>query len=205
MALDREASQTGVVLGRSSTGGGAFEEVPFAALSGNDGIAANVLAQTFPRTLVSSSTLTAPTSGALRLDAIWLPAGMLVTSIGYFAGTTAADTPLNQWFALYDKLKVLRGVTADDTTVAWAANATKKLALATAYRTTYSGLYYVGFCVVATAVPTLAGVAGIETGPRDIGFKSGGLADTSLTTPATAPATATTITADAVSPYIELY
>ena len=60
MALDREASQSGVVLGRRSSGAGAFEEFPIAELSRNDGTAANCLVQSFPRTLVSSSTLTAP-------------------------------------------------------------------------------------------------------------------------------------------------
>ncbi len=205
MALDREASQSGVVWGRRSTGAGAFEEFPINELSRNDATAANCLAQSFPRSLVTSSTLTAPDSGTLQLYAMWLPAGMLVSSIAFFAGTTAADTPLNQWFALYSKTKALLGVTADNTTGAWAANATKRLALATAYTTTYSGLHYIGFCVVATAVPTLAGVVGIATGPRNIGFISGGASDTSLTTPATAPATATTITVSAVSPYIELY
>ena len=36
-------------------------------------------------------------------------------------------------------------------------------------------------------------------------FISGGASDTSLTGPASAPATATTITADGVSPYVEIY
>jgi hypothetical protein len=205
MALDREASQSGVVLGRSSTGPGAYEDVPFAALSPNDGTAANCLIQSYPRVLVSTGTLAALVSGTLRLDSIRIPAGMLISSIAYYAGTTAIDTATNQWFALFDKNKALLAITADNADAAWAANAVKRLNLATAYRTTYSGLYYVGCCVVASTPPTLSGIASVATGPRNIGFIQGGASDTSLTDPASAPTTATTITCDGRSPYIELY
>jgi len=211
MALDGlrsagvEASKSGVFLGRRSPGAGPFEEVTLDGMSRLDATAANCLAQTFPRTLVSSSTLAAAVSGTLRLDSIWLPAGLTISSIQYFAGTTAATNPTAQWFALYSGAKAKLAVTADDTTTAWAANAAKRLTLATAYTTLVSGLYYVGCCITADTLPTLAGVAGIATGPRNIGFISGGSADTSLTDPASAPATATTITVAAASPYIELY
>ena len=202
MALDREASKSGVVLGRRSTGAGAFEEVPFDAFQPIDGTAANVLAQPYRRSMVSSSTLTAPATGVLQLHSIYLPAGLTVSAVTWFAGTTAADTPLNQIFSLYSSALVLLAQSADATTAAWAANAAKRLPFTTAYTTTTAGLYYVGLLVVATAVPTLAGVAGIATGPRNIGFISGGASTGSLTD--TLPNPAGAITASATSPYFEL-
>jgi hypothetical protein len=200
-----DASQSGVVLGRASTGAGRYEEVPVASLSRNDGTAAVCLIQNYPRTLVASSTLTAPTSGTLRLDAVWLPAGLLVSSIAYFAGTTALGTGSNQWFALFDRNRNLLAITADDTDTAWGANAAKRLALTTPYRTPAAGLYYVGLCVVASTMPTLAGVVTVATGPRNIGFVSGGNSTASLTDPASCTTPADAITAGAIGPYIELY
>jgi hypothetical protein len=202
MALEREASKSGVLFGRRSTGPGAFEEVPFGALQPIDGTAANVLAQPYRRTQVASSTLTAPATGVLQLHSIYLPAGLTVSAVTFFAGTTAATDPTNQFFALYSSALGLLAQSADATTGAWAANAAKRLPLATAYTTTAAGLYYVGLLVVATAVPTLAGVAAIATGPRNIGFISGGASTGSLTD--TLPATADAITASGTSPYFEL-
>jgi hypothetical protein len=202
MALEREASKSGVLFGRRSTGPGAFEEVPFGALQPIDGTAANVLAQPYRRTQVASSTLTAPATGVLHLHSIYLPAGLTVSAVTFFAGTTAATDPTNQFFALYSSALGLLAQSADATTGAWAANAAKRLPLATAYTTTAAGLYYVGLLVVATAVPTLAGVAAIATGPRNIGFISGGASTGSLTD--TLPATADAITASGTSPYFEL-
>ena len=202
MGLPNEASKSGVVLGRRSTGGGAYEEVPFGAFQPIDGTAANVLAQPYRRSMVSSSTLTAPATGVLQLHSIYLPAGLTVSAVTWFAGTTAADTPLNQIFSLYSGALALLAQSADATTAAWGANAAKRLPFTTAYTATVAGLYYVGLLVVATAVPTLAGVAGIATGPRNIGFISGGASTGSLTD--TLPNPAGAITASATSPYFEL-
>jgi hypothetical protein len=202
MALEREASKSGVLYGRSSTGAGPYEEVPFGALHPLDGTAANVLAQPYRRTQVSSSTLTAPATGVLQLHSIYLPAGLTVSALTWFAGTTAASDPLNQIFALYSSALALLAQSADATTGAWAANAAKRLPFTTAYTTTRAGLYYAGLLVVATAVPTLAGMAAVATGPRNIGFISGGASTGSLTD--TLPDPADAITASATSPYFEL-
>jgi hypothetical protein len=202
MALDREATKSGVFLGRRSTGAGAFEEVPFGEFQPIDGTAANVLAQPYRRSMVASSTLTAPATGVLQLHSIYLPAGLTISAVTWFAGTTAATDPLNQIFSLYSAARVLLAQSADATTAAWAANAAKRLPFTTAYTTTAAGLYYVGLLVVATAVPTLAGVAAVATGPRNIGFISGGASTGSLTD--TLPDPADAITASATSPYFEL-
>jgi hypothetical protein len=88
-----------------------------------------------------------------------LQAGDLVTNITFKSGATAADTPTNWWFALYDTsatpAKV--GQTADQTTTAWAANTVKTLALTTPYRVTTTGVHYVGIMVKATDLPSLVG------------------------------------------------
>jgi hypothetical protein len=197
-----DASRSGVFVGRRSTGAGPFEEVPFDAFQPIDGTAANVLAQPYRRSQVASSTLTAPATGVLQLHSIYLPAGLTVSAVTWFSGTTAANTPLNQIFSLYSSARVLLAQSADDTTGAWAANAAKRLPFTSAYTTVAGGLYYVGLLVVATAVPTLAGVAAVATGPRNIGFISGGASTGSLTD--TLPDPADAITASGTSPYFEL-
>lgn len=144
--------------------------------------------------------LAALASGTLVLCAIDLPGGLLISNITFVAGATAAGTPLNQWFALYDGSLKKLAVTADDTSTAWAANAAKTLAIANGYRTQGSGLFYLGCMVKATTVPTLsgvslrAGVAGLT--PKLCGTSTGG-----LTAPATAPDPAAALTTVNAIPY----
>jgi len=96
---------------------------------------ATTLYETTMRQIVADD-LTALATGTLVMCGIDLPGGMLINNITFVSGATAAGTPLNQWFALYDgsTLKKL-AVTADDTTTAWAANAAKTLAISGGYRT----------------------------------------------------------------------
>jgi hypothetical protein len=94
-------------------------------------------------------------SGRLHLAAIDLPSGLTISSITFMSGTTAAVTPTNQWFALYDSALALLRQTADDLTAAWAANAEKTLALSSSFTTTYAGLHYLGIMVAAGTVPSL--------------------------------------------------
>lgn len=135
-------------------------------------------------------------TGSLQLQAIYLPANTLISSITCVSGGTAAGTPLNQWFALYDSSLNKLAVTADDTSTAWAANAAKTLSFATPFTTTYSGLYYIGVMVKATTVPTLAG-ANTRSAINALTPKGQGVSTTGLTNPASAPATAAAITAAA--------
>ena len=130
--------------------------------------------------------------------AIWLEAGDLVTNITFLSGATAAGTPTNYYFALYDNsaTPALLAQTADQLTAAWAANTAKTIALATAQRITTTGIYYAACMVKATTVPSLiCSVAATATvnGAILTGYKI--LAQTSgsaLT--ATAPATIATPT-----------
>lgn len=119
---------------------------------------AGAVSETIPRMLVSEANLSALTSGTLHLTAIYLQAGQVCTSISYFSATTAAGTPTNKIFGLFDNTRALLANTNNDTTAAWAANTIKTLDLTAPFTATYTGLHYVGIMVTATTVPTLKGL-----------------------------------------------
>jgi hypothetical protein len=118
---------------------------------------AGCVAETIQRQLCPEVNTSALTSGTLRLDAIYLQAGQLVSNISYFSATTAAATPTNGFFALYDGSRNKLAETANFTTEAWAANTIKTKALTAQYRVPTTGVYYVGIMIAATTVPTLKG------------------------------------------------
>jgi hypothetical protein len=103
--------------------------------------------------------LAALTTAVMLSVALPLQAGDVVTSLTFVSGETAAGTPANWWFALYDTAGALMAQSADQTTTAWAANTAKKLALATPQLAQRAGLYYAAIMVKATTVPTLVGVS----------------------------------------------
>lgn len=160
-----------------------------AALSREQALApTGALAETVPRaggTLVNSGYLV---SGRLHLVAINLAKGTTVTSISFMSGTQAAVAPTAQWFALYDSAYALLRQTADDTSTAWGASTVKTLALTSTFTTTYSGLHYLGICVVAGTTPSLQCDLTLSTVLALPPFLNA-VGDTGLTT--TAPATAT--------------
>lgn len=100
------------------------------------------------------------TTQVMHSTAIYLHAGDVVTNLSYLSATTAADTPLNWWFALYSNASTpaLLSQTADQTTTAWAANTVKTVALGTPQTISTSGVYYAAMMMKATATVTLAGV-----------------------------------------------
>lgn len=114
------------------------------------------LAETFDRALATTNT-SAAVSGTLFLQGIYLNAGQLVSNIGIISATTAAGTPTNYFFALYDGARALRAQSANQTTTAWTANTAKTLAMTSAYRVPTSGMYYIGYFMTATTVATLHG------------------------------------------------
>jgi hypothetical protein len=149
------------------------------------------LASTYDRLSQSGlATAGAATSGTLRLMLIHLRAGMTVTNITFYSGTTALGTGTHQWFALYDSARNLLGVTGDDTNVAWGASTAKTLALATPYPVTVTGWYYIGYLITVSAgsVPTIESCAGVlQAGSRAGALIPGGNSTAGLTTPASAP------------------
>jgi hypothetical protein len=163
----------------------------------NGYVLTGALYETFDRNLCDEVNTAVLSSGRLSLQAIYIPAGVTVNSISFWSATTAAGTPTNQLFGLYDNnLNLLRS-SNNDTTTAWAANSRKTIALTSAFTTTYSGLYYLGIMVTATTVPTLKGNTAKVGGQLNAGAPSmGGTSNTGLTTAlpatATAPGTVTT-------------
>ncbi|MEC4016106.1 right-handed parallel beta-helix repeat-containing protein [Streptomyces sp. H27-D2] len=118
------------------------------------------------------ATSAAMVSGTLYLVPIWLPKGAVVSNISFMNGATAAGTPTNWWFTLHNSSRVALARTADQTTVAWAANTVKTLAVAqttagtaSSYTTTYTGLHYLGVMIKATTLPNLVGEGSMSTGP----------------------------------------
>lgn len=155
------------------------------------------LAETFDRNLCDEVNSAVLSSGRLSGAAIWLEAGMTISSISFHSATTAAGTPTNQLFGLFDSSRNLLISSTNDTTTAWAANSLKTLALTSTFTTTYSGLYYLGVMVTATTVPTLKGNTAKTGGQLQAAAPSmGGTSNTGLTTalPATANAFGTVTT-----------
>ncbi|MFE7559664.1 hypothetical protein [Kitasatospora sp. NPDC057500] len=132
------------------------------------------------------------TSQVMLSTALYLQASDTVTSLTFKSGSTAADTPTNWWYALYDDAATpaLIGQSADQLTAAWAANTAKTLPLQAPAQITRTGIYHAAIMVKATAPPSLLGaatllgaVAGYVAGDVPLTRSSGA----ALTT--TAPAT----------------
>jgi hypothetical protein len=163
----------------------------------NKYVLTGALYETFDRNLCDEVNTTVLSSGRLSLAAIWLPAGTLISSISFWSATTAANTPTNQLFGLYDINRNLLMSTANATTAAWAANSEKNLALTSAFTTTYTGVHYLGIMVTAAGAPTLKGNTAKVGGQLNAAAPSmGGTSTTGLTTalPATAAAPAAVTT-----------
>lgn len=119
---------------------------------------AGTVSESMPRMLCSEANLAALTSGTLFLQAIYLRAGQKVNNLSFHSATTAAATPTNGFFALFDNNRALVAQSANFTTEAWAANAIKTKALTAQYTAPYTGIYYAGIMITATTVPTLKGL-----------------------------------------------
>ncbi len=149
--------------------------------------------------------LSALTTQVMLDTALYLEAGDVVTALTFVSGGTAAGTPTNWWFALYDTAAnpALSGQTADQGSTAWAANTPMKVNLATPYTVPTTGIYRAAIMVKATTPPTLIGSplqaaasAAVATGQKVMAQTSG----SSLV--ATAPGTIATPTAVGNVPYV---
>jgi hypothetical protein len=155
--------------------------------------AAGTLAETMPRETCPEVNTTAGSSGALFMQAIYLKAGTLVSNITISSATTAAGTPTNQFYALYDKNRNLLAQSANQTTSAWAANTVRTLAMTTPYRVPTSDIYYIGLLQVATTIATIKGGTA-KTGGQlaQVAPVISGVSTTGLTTTLPNPAAAFT-------------
>jgi hypothetical protein len=148
--------------------------------------------------------LAALTTQVMTSVALPLQAGDVVTNLTFMSGATAAGTPTNWWFALYDTsaTPALIAQSADQTSTAWAADTAKTLALSAPYTVPTTGIYYAAVMVKATTVPTLIGASlqadasgAVVSGQKVLARTSG----SALTT--TAPSTIATPTTIGTVPY----
>ncbi|HEV2403233.1 MAG TPA: hypothetical protein VGS08_03460, partial [Candidatus Saccharimonadales bacterium] len=170
------------------------------------------IAATMSRVSVTSSTLpgtsTFLTSGTIYLRAIGIPAGVTLSKVAFMSGTTAftAGNMTDSWYILTDSSRKVLAVTADATnTILTTANTFYQLSFATSgqggttYRTTYSGLYYVGIMVAGNAGQTgMGNLSGATTLAAQVSNLTGLstatpiLCGTSSTGQSTPPAVTTT-------------
>jgi hypothetical protein len=187
----------GDVISWSAEGGWKNTTNSVTPLLNNKKVISGALYETFDRDMCDEVNTAALSSGRLSLQAIWLPAGTVISSISFWSATTALATGTNQLFGLYDINLNLLCSSTNDTSTAWAANSKKTLSLTSAFTTTYSGLHYLGIMVTATTVPTLKGNTAKVGGQLGAAAPSmGGTSNTGLTTalPATANAPGTVTT-----------
>lgn len=155
------------------------------------------LYETMDRNICTETNTAALSTGRMSLQAIWLPAGIVINSISFWSATTALATGTHQIFGLYDNNLNLLATTGNDTSTAWAANSRKTLNLTAAFTTSYTGIHYLAIMVAATTVPTLKGGTARTGGQLAAQAPSmGGTSTTGLTTAlpgtAAAPGTVTT-------------
>lgn len=161
---------------------------------------AGAVSERFFRHYLSLSSQAALASGRLSMFAIELLAGQVVSTISFFAAGTAGGGMTNQWFSLWDANRNLLGVTNDDGATAWTIPSRKTLTLTAPYTVPTSGLYYLGIVVVGSTMPSLMGASG-SAALGGIAPILSGTSNTGLTDPASAPAVANALTADAFNPY----
>lgn len=155
------------------------------------------LAQTYERRISQSSL--ALTSGRLCLSAIYLRAGLTVTSITYAGSSTAMSGGTHGWAALYTPSRTLMAQSPDDTGITWTVNTNKTFTLSSPQTTTIEGWHYVGIMhTVTTTMPTLASIIIIQN-VTTVAPNMGGFSDSGLTT--TAPSTAAAPSASFTVPY----
>lgn len=121
------------------------------------------LAATYDRNSGNGASVAlAGVTGISVLQGIWLPAGLVVSSIKFMSGgTTTMSGATHQWFFLTDSSLVQVATTHDDTNTAWSLNTVKSLAveqIASGASSTYTvpttGWYYLGYNIQATTMPT---------------------------------------------------
>jgi hypothetical protein len=158
------------------------------------------LSETIPRELCPEVNTAVGATGVLFMQAIKLTAGQVINNIIASSATTAAGTPTNYAFGIYDSARNLLANTANQTTTAWAANTVKTIALTAAFRVPTTGVYYIGFYMTATTVLTLKGGTAKTGGQLAAAAPIlNGTSSTGLTT--TLPNPAAAITAGTASIY----
>ncbi len=161
---------------------------------------ATAMVENMPRGHSTLSTLTAFTTGTLRLVYLPLQREQIITSLA-FTAVGAGSGLTNQWFALLDSTRRVLAFTSDDLTTAWGANTRKSLNLTAPWTVTYTGLHYAAILVAASGMPTMAGMASSSPVTGQAPILGGNTTDTGLTTVPALPFTAGVITSSGQLPY----
>lgn len=151
-------------------------------------------AETFPRSLISTGS-SAMVSGTLYCMAIGMKQNVAVSNLTFVTKGTAETGGTHLWYVLLDNAMVVRAVTSDQTgATAMTSTNTHYTFSTNSYTTTYSGLYYIGVCVVASGMPVLCALSTTAI-PNDVVGLSPVLCGSSSTGQTTPPTPGTTMTA----------
>jgi hypothetical protein len=121
------------------------------------------VAETVPRQLTFSSI--AGTTGRLKTGLVYLTAGQVVNNIRLVTGTTAGSSLTGTWgglFTISGTTLTLVAATAQQSLTTMALNTLFTWPIATiasgsyyTYTVPTSGIYYVGFCITGTIMPSM--------------------------------------------------
>lgn len=117
-----------------------------------------VYAESVPK-IVAASDLAIAATGVELSAMVPLSAGVVVSSITFVTGGTAAATPTAGYACLRTPAGVLMAQTADFASTARAANTAYTVTLATPQQIAVDGLYRIGISFTAGTVPTLRGAS----------------------------------------------
>lgn len=115
-------------------------------------------AESVPK-IMAGSDLAIAASGVELSAMIPLSAGVVVSTITFVTGGTAAVTPTAGYVCLRNSSGVLLAQSADFASTARAANTAYSASLATAQTIPADGLYRIGISFTAGTVPTLRGAS----------------------------------------------
>lgn len=127
----------------------------YAIPSANNYKPAATITENMPRSYIGNVTNGAMVSGRLAIQAMYLTAGMSITSIVWTTGTTLPSAQTNLWAALFapDLTKIM--VSQDETTNIVPATSEKVFTLVGGpYIVPTTGAYFTGVCFVGTGSPT---------------------------------------------------
>lgn len=155
------------------------------------------------RRYTSTGNAAALTLGTIFMAGIDLPAGRTIASVSFVSGTQALvqGGANHLWAGLCDSSRVVKAVTADDTSPVWAANSEKTFTFASSFITTYSGLHYVFLCNASAGTAPSLNCGTLSAVISTLAPILQGTSSAGQTTPPTVSTTLGAITAQTAAPY----
>jgi hypothetical protein len=161
------------------------------------------ITSSIPRSATENAAGAYIATGVLKMTALALKAGDVVTGLEYAFGAQAVSLT-GRWVALFDSARVRLAVSADDAT-ALATNQTFRMAFASgAYTIPTDGLYYAGIVEVAGTCSTMRGKPISPTLMAEAPALSG-ISTTGLTNAASCPNPAAAISSNAGLLWVSAY